>query len=473
MKTACVIAEYHPFHNGHAQMADHLHKLGYTAVIAIMSGNLVQRGVPALLPKQVRAAAALRCGVDLVLELPCQAAAATAQRFAAAGVAAAAACGADALAFGAEQPQLEQLAGVVRALDDPRFDGLLRGGLAAGRPFYAARAAAAEALYPGAAALLAQPNNILGIEYLLALRRLGQAAPGAALPAPLPLPRYGAAHNGVPVGNVASAAWLRGRPMELWAPYVPAAALEVYRDAAANGLLLSAARWECVALAQLRRCTPAQLAALPDTDEGLSALLYTASRSAVTLDALYAAVKSKRYTHARIRRLALAAVMGWQRAEDEVQDAVAQKAAAAPGVQRQGEQGARLGEPRALQRQAAQSNQKAQASTKAQLAQETQLNQQAPPAPGVPLPPASLLCCGGQMPYLRVLGATQAGRQALRQLAARSPLPVGASLAGLEKLGGACAAAARREAAVGDLYALCLRAPAPCGQDYRLPFLRG
>ena len=60
MSTAFIIAEYHPFHNGHAHMAAQLHAMGFDAVAAVMSGNFVQRGTPALLPQQVRAAAALR-----------------------------------------------------------------------------------------------------------------------------------------------------------------------------------------------------------------------------------------------------------------------------------------------------------------------------------------------------------------------------------------------------------------------------
>ena len=394
MKLACIIAEYHPFHNAHARMTDRLHAMGYDTVAAVMSGNAVQRGVPALLPKEIRAQAALRCGMDLVLELPCRAAAAGARDFAGAGVQIAAAVGADALAFGAECADPDRLEAVCTALTSPQLPALLRQKLADGAPFYAARAAAAEALCPGAAALLQQPNNILATEYLCALRRLQQADPTRPLLRPVILPRTGAAHDGQPQDGIASAGWLRTQPVEAWQPYVPADAFELYRAAFTDGQVLDTDRWECAVLALLRTRTGEQLATLPDVSEGLDALLAEAIRTESTLEGIYAAVKSKRYTHARIRRLVLAAALGWT-AE------------------------------------------------------------------------------GADVPYLRVLGATEHGRAALGRITDTSALPVSSSLAGLQRLGGDCAAAALREAALGDLYSLCLRHPGPCGREYTLPFFKG
>ena len=422
MSTACIIAEYHPFHNGHAHMAAQLHAMGYDAVIAAMSGNFVQRGTPALLPVQVRAEAALACGVDLVLQLPCRTAAATAQRFAAAGVAAAVAAGADVLAFGAETPDIKTLQQVTAALRDERFAPLLKEQLNTGLPFHTARANAAEQLYPGAAALLAQPNNILAVEYIAALETF--AATDCRVPEPLPLPRLGAAHDGIPAQGIASASWLRAQPPEQWENYVPEAALSLYRRAFAEGLVLDAARWECAALAQLRTRTRQELAALPDATEGLDALLHTAIRQSTSLEEIYTAVKSKRYAHARIRRLVLAAVLNWGAPSENIPKTVLNNIAAFPAGNAC-----------------------------------TDLLRTA--------------CFNVGVPYLRVLGATATGRQALAVLAGRSPVPVSPSLAELERQGGAATEAARCEAAAGDLYALCLRRPQPCGQEYRLPFLTG
>lgn len=426
MRTACIIAEYHPFHNGHAYMAAQLHAMGYDVVIAVMSGNFVQRGTPALLPVQVRAEAALACGVDLVLQLPCRTAAATAQRFAAAGVAAAVAAGADVLAFGAETPDIKTLQQVTAALRDDRFAPLLKEQLNTGLPFHTARANAAEQLYPGAAALLAQPNNILAVEYIAALETF--AATGCHVPEPLPLPRLGAAHDGIPAQGIASASWLRAQPPEQWENYVPEAALSLYRRAFAEGLALDAARWECAALAQLRTRTRQELAALPDATEGLDALLHTAIRQSTSLEDIYTAVKSKRYAHARIRRLVLAAVLNWGFSFGDVPE---------------------------------------------NISKNVLNNTAAFPAGNDCTDLLRTACCNAGVPYLRVLGATATGRQALAVLAGRSPVPVSPSLAELERQGSSAAEAARCEAAAGDLYALCLRRPQPCGQEYRLPFLTG
>ena len=100
MKTVGIICECNPYHGGHEYLMKRAREGGADAIVCVMSGNFVQRGTPALLPVQVRAEAALACGVDLVFQLPCRTAAATAQRFAAAGVAAAAAAGADVLVAG-------------------------------------------------------------------------------------------------------------------------------------------------------------------------------------------------------------------------------------------------------------------------------------------------------------------------------------------------------------------------------------
>ena len=87
MRIAGIIAEYNPFHNGHLLLTQAARRAGAEAVVAVMGGNWLQRGGPALFPKEVRARAALLSGVDLVVELPLPYAAATAERFARGGVA--------------------------------------------------------------------------------------------------------------------------------------------------------------------------------------------------------------------------------------------------------------------------------------------------------------------------------------------------------------------------------------------------
>ena len=104
MKFAGIIAEYDPFHNGHAWQLAQAKALGAERVAVAMSCSLVQRGALPLLPEAVRTRSALTCGADLVFALPAPCACAGAEAFARAGVALLAAAGCDGLVFGAEMP---------------------------------------------------------------------------------------------------------------------------------------------------------------------------------------------------------------------------------------------------------------------------------------------------------------------------------------------------------------------------------
>ena len=108
MKFAGIIAEYDPFHNGHAWQLAQAKALGAQHVAVAMSCGLTQRGALPLLPEAVRVQAALQCGADLIFALPAPCACAGAEAFARAGVRILAAAGCDALVFGAETPGTEQ-----------------------------------------------------------------------------------------------------------------------------------------------------------------------------------------------------------------------------------------------------------------------------------------------------------------------------------------------------------------------------
>ena len=145
MRTAGIIAEYNPFHNGHAWQIAELKKRGFEAVVCVCSPGVVQRGTAALFPARVRTRAALAAGADLVLSLPAPYATLSAEGFAAAGVALLSALGCvDALCFGTETRRLEDIAQTAALLESPDFPAALRGQLDAGLPLPAARAAAAE-----------------------------------------------------------------------------------------------------------------------------------------------------------------------------------------------------------------------------------------------------------------------------------------------------------------------------------------
>lgn len=185
MKVVGIIAEYNPFHKGHAYQLETIKKETHADyVIIAMSGNFVQRGAPALMEKYSRAEMALGCGADLVLELPVLFATASAEMFAAGGVGLLERTGVvTQLCFGTESENFELLKQTASFLINPTtlFSETLQQELKKGCSFPAARAKALSFYMQNAKnpsnvdmqelhELLASPNNILAIEYLKALQ---------------------------------------------------------------------------------------------------------------------------------------------------------------------------------------------------------------------------------------------------------------------------------------------------------------
>ena len=154
-----IIAEYDPFHNGHAAQLAAVRAAGAQCIAVCMSSGAVQRGGVPILPESVRVRAALDAGADLVVALPAPYACATAEQFAAAGVHLLAALGCDTLAFGAETPDAAALLDTARLLDGEELNARIRQNLATGMTYAAARAAAADALHPGTGGLLRGQNR--------------------------------------------------------------------------------------------------------------------------------------------------------------------------------------------------------------------------------------------------------------------------------------------------------------------------
>ncbi len=316
-RLAGIIAEYDPFHNGHAWQLQQAKALGAQRVAVAMSCGLTQRGALPLLPESVRVQAALTCGADLVFALPAPYACSGAECFARAGVQLLAASGCDALVFGAETPDAALLMEAARVLSGAEYRTALKARLAAGaRSFAAARQAAVEAVCPGTglAALLDKPNNNLAVEYCKAILELGGSL------VPIPLPRQGAGHGQALTetgGQFASASALR----TLWqnggadaaAPYVPAEVLPLYREAFAAGQYTDLAAAQRCQLALLRsRCAgTAPFAQVRGISEGLEHRLEAAVRSSTTHAELLDSLTTVRYPRARMRRLAMDAALDY------------------------------------------------------------------------------------------------------------------------------------------------------------------
>lgn len=318
MYFAGIIAEYDPFHNGHAWQLAAARAHGAKYVAVALSCGLTQRGALPLLPESVRVAAALASGADLVFALPAPYACAGAEAFAQAGVALLSAAGCDGLVFGAETPDPALLTQTAQLLLTQDYCTALRAALANGaRSFAAARQAAVQSLCPdsGAAALLDKPNNNLAVEYCKAI--LSQ---GAAL-TPVPLGRQGADHGqalGSGGGPYASASalrrlWTASGP-EALTDYLPPSALPFYRQARAQGMDtdFAAAHLAQLALLRARTTGPDCFAGVRGVSEGLDRRLYAAVQQAVSWEGLVDAMTTVRYPRARMRRLALDAALNYQ-----------------------------------------------------------------------------------------------------------------------------------------------------------------
>ena len=305
-----IIAEFNPFHNGHALLIEQGRRAGYTGCVAVMSGNFLQRGQIAIAEKHLRAHAALLGGADLVLELPVAAATSGAQRFARAalGLLSAAGC-VDTLCFGSECGDSNALNQLTTILDSPAVTAQMRHYLQQGMGLPKARALAVADLYGAPLAQhLKGPNNMLALEYLRANQQLQTPLQ------PLTFTRTGAGHNAQSAhGRFASASLIRGRARagaDISA-FVPPAAMQLYQNAAAAGQFPTAPdTLHTAMLSALRRMPRAGFALLPELSEGLQDRLYRCVRQARTYAELETLLKTKRYPTARLRRLLLHAFLG-------------------------------------------------------------------------------------------------------------------------------------------------------------------
>jgi predicted nucleotidyltransferase len=324
VRIAGIVAEYNPFHNGHAYHIEKTRDISggsATHIIAVMSGNFVQRGEPAILPKAERVSAALAGGADLVLELPLPWAMASAETFAYGAISILDSLGCvDILSFGSEVGDINLLSKAVDTLESDRLSGLLRLYLDMGISFPDARQrAVTEIAGNKIASLFESANNTLGIEYLKALRRLKSNI------RPFTVQRFGAGHDQeLPVGDIASASALRkmiyaGR-VENSAPYLPATTRNIIYNSLQSGRCpADISNIERVVLGSLRLLSREQLGELPGISEGLENRLYDAVRQSSSLEELMFAVKTKRYTLSRIRRLIMAGFVGLKAGYENLQ----------------------------------------------------------------------------------------------------------------------------------------------------------
>ena len=310
MKIAGIIAEYDPFHNGHAYQIAKTRDAGADAVVAVLGGEFTQRGEPAWCSKYLRAEAALLCGADLVLEMPVPYALGSAEKFAEGGIKILDALGCvDVLSFGSESGDAEKIMAFAALSEREDFIEEYKKALSEGISSPSARQKAAEKLAPELSSVAANPNDTLGAEYCKWLLRLDSKIK------PSTVKRYGAGHGEAAVlkSGMASATYLRSfdEPEDIF-PFVPYKVYELLAKAYREGKLpFSEKKIEPAVLAVLRMMREEDFEKVPDcASEGLYHRVFDAVREASTLDGLYLSIKTKRYAMSRVKRIVSGAFLG-------------------------------------------------------------------------------------------------------------------------------------------------------------------
>ena len=312
MNVTAIVAEYNPFHNGHKYHIEQTwKKTDNSFIMAIMSGNFVQRGEPALLDKRERARIALMNGADLVVELPAPWATASAERFARGAVYIAHQAGiVNNLSFGCEDDDIETLTKVARVLSDNVYNREIKNYYDEKMCSYpeARSAVISEILGKDCGDILMKPNNILAVEYLKALQSFKSGIK------PVGIARNGGGHDSSSVsGKFTSAMNIRNyvKTGKDFSAFVPGNSFEVFENAVEKGIYPALySNLETAVLAHLRRMQPSDFIGVPDVAEGIEHRITEAVKSSVSLGEIFDKVKTKRYTHARIRRIILSSFLG-------------------------------------------------------------------------------------------------------------------------------------------------------------------
>lgn len=340
MKTVGIIAEYNPFHKGHAYQLRRAKELsGADFAVVVMSGDFVQRGAPAIVDKYIRAEMALRGGADLVLELPVPYATGSAETFARGAVAVLEATGCvDALCFGSEAGTIESLLPYARLFEEepPIYRDILQTYLKQGFSFPAARSRAAEEYRNSterilpccaedadcrkAASVLDSPNNILGVEYLRALLRRKSRIE------PLTLRREAAGYHELTLDTeMASASAIRnavaGRNTSdsLEQGTALPEAVRVQLPETSAGLLAEALQnkktvsWKDISpqlFYRLLHISQEELADMQDVGAELAARIYKNRFAFMTAEEFADQIKTRQVTHTRVTRALCHSLLG-------------------------------------------------------------------------------------------------------------------------------------------------------------------
>ncbi len=295
-----IISEFNPFHTGHKHLIDSV-KGENDTVICVMSGNFVQRGDVAIYEKSERVRAALKNGADLIIELPLPYTLSTAQRFAEGSTEILNSLGViDKLCFGSECGDIKTLENIADILSTDEFQNKISEQLKSGKTYAKIRTDILGEYNKDYAEILTNPNNILGVEYILASRKLGADFIFQTVK------RIGASHDAGTPEITASASYIREKIISGEAETVKDFLPSDYSDNFANLHNL-----ENAILSSLRTNNKKErYLSLPDISEGIENRIIDAVKNSSSLSELYKSIKTKRYTLSRIRRIIMCAFLG-------------------------------------------------------------------------------------------------------------------------------------------------------------------
>ncbi len=302
MKTAGIICECNPIHGGHEYLIQQARQASCDCIVAVMSGEFVQRGEPAILDPHRRAHLLLLGGADLVVELPFPYSASSAEFFGRGGVEILSRLGVDQLWFGSENGKIEELDRASRAMDDPAFleayTASAKGQEGTAEAFFESL----KRIYPDAPNCLS--NDILALSYLRALRQMKSAME------PCTVKRVGSAYAAerLPEGNsFPSATALRNTWREKGyasiLSYLPAGAEPILQEAEQKRMApTDLQKLERMILGHMRMLSPGVCRETAELGGGLGNRLRKIARETESMDAFLRTAVTKKYPLSRIKR---------------------------------------------------------------------------------------------------------------------------------------------------------------------------
>lgn len=301
---AGIIAEFNPLHNGHKYLIDCAKSNG-EKIVTVISGNFVQRGDVAIVPKHTRAEMALSAGVDLVVELPTPWAMSTAQNFAFGAMSQLSTFNIDTLYFGSECGDTEKLLKIAEIIYSDEFNDTLKKKINSGETYAKIRQNHLEKYIGDDCKILENPNDTLGIEYINAAKKLGLNIEFKAIK------RVGAGHNDIAIhDNLVSSTQIRKMILNECE-----SDLSLFIPKSCNKILsispkADISRLDKAIISRLKQLSIDEISNLADISEGMDNLIYNKIRDSFSYDDLCSSIKTKRYTMARIRRILLSAYLG-------------------------------------------------------------------------------------------------------------------------------------------------------------------